>query len=46
MIDTEKINLWKSDRNSIYVENSVVPILKSVIQNALPERWSFTGGLL
>lgn len=46
MINTEKINLWKSDCNSIYVENSVVPILKSVVQNALPERWSFTGGEL
>lgn len=41
-----KTKLYEASNDSIYIENTAIPFLESIIKNASPERWSFTGGLL
>lgn len=45
-LTAHKTEFYIAGGDSIYVEGSVVPLIKSTINNCSPERWSFTGELL
>ena len=41
-----KSQLFRAFKDSIYVEEGVIPLLNSIIKNASPDRWRFNGELI